>query len=123
MKTSPWLLEILRDTIVWSVQRDARDLSARQLAVLLVCCLEEGPHTVRGLAGTLGVSKPAITRAADRLEELDLAKRREDTRDRRSVLLTVTVSGRAFVRELGAQMQTAMERDNSLSPKARGGAD
>jgi hypothetical protein len=70
------LVGILRDTVVALVRRDGPDLSARQLGVFLTCYLQEGAHTVRGLAAELNVSKPAITRALDRLGELDLARRK-----------------------------------------------
>jgi DNA-binding MarR family transcriptional regulator len=59
------------------------------------------------LAGTLNISKPAVTRGVDRLEELDLALRRGDPEDRRSVLIMPTDSGRAFVKELGEMMRAA----------------
>jgi DNA-binding MarR family transcriptional regulator len=101
VSTSPdTLINILRETIVALVRRDGVDLSARQLAVLLTVYLTEGPHTVRGLAATLNVSKPAITRALDRLGELDLARRKTDPADRRSVLVQRTVKGAAFLREI-----------------------
>lgn len=101
VSTSPdTLINILRDTIVALVRRDGADLSARQLAVLLTVYLTEGPHTVRGLAATLNVSKPAITRALDRLGALDLARRKTDPADRRSVLVQRTVKGAAFLREI-----------------------
>ncbi len=61
------LVGILRDTVVALVRRDGPDLSARQLGVFLTCYLQDGAHTVRGLAADLNVSKPAITRALDRL--------------------------------------------------------
>jgi len=76
------MLGILRDTIVGTVRRDGPDLSARQFGVFLITYLEDGPHTVRGLAARLEVSKPAITRSLDRLAELGLAKRAPDPRDR-----------------------------------------
>jgi hypothetical protein len=57
------LVGILRDTVVALVRRDGPDLSARQLGVFLTVYLTDGPHTVRGLAAELNVSKPAITRA------------------------------------------------------------
>ena len=76
------MVGILRDTIVALVRRDGPDLSARQLGVFLTCYLQEGAHTVRGLAADLNVSKPAITRALDRLGELDLARRKVDPMDR-----------------------------------------
>lgn len=58
------LVGILRDTVVALVRRDGPDLSARQLGVFLTVYLNDGPHTVRGLAAELNVSKPAITRAS-----------------------------------------------------------
>jgi DNA-binding MarR family transcriptional regulator len=94
------LLHVLRDTVVALVRRDGPDLSARQLGVLLTVYLTDGPHTVRGLAAELKVSKPAITRALDRLGELDLARRKVDPMDRRSVLVQRTLKGAAFLRDL-----------------------
>ena len=82
--TTDHLVATLRDTIVSMVRRDGPDLSARQLGVFLTCYLQEGAHTVRGLASDLNVSKPAITRALDRLGELDLARRKVDPMDRRA---------------------------------------
>ena len=98
---------ILRDTIVALVRGDDKDLSARQLGVFLICYLNDGAHTVRGLAAQLNVSKPAITRALDRLGELDLARRKVDPRDRRSVLVQRTLKGSAYLRNLRAIMAEA----------------
>src|SRR3974390_1419264 len=94
------LIGILRETVVSLVRRDGADLSARQLGVFLTCYLRDGGHTVRGLAADLRVSKPAITRALDRLGELDLARRKVDPQDRRSVLVQRTLKGAAFLRDL-----------------------
>ncbi|HJS87256.1 MAG TPA: MarR family transcriptional regulator [Acetobacteraceae bacterium] len=110
MATSPapdQLIAILRDTIVALVRRDGPDLSARQLGVFLTCYLDDGAHTVRGLAAELHVSKPAITRALDRLGELDLARRKVDPLDRRSVLVQRTLKGSGFLRDLRAIMSEA----------------
>jgi DNA-binding MarR family transcriptional regulator len=101
------LVGILRDTIVALVRRDGPDLSARQLGVFLTCYLQEGAHTVRGLAAELNVSKPAITRALDRLGELDLARRKVDPLDRRSVLVQRTLKGAAFLRDMRSIMAEA----------------
>jgi DNA-binding MarR family transcriptional regulator len=101
------LVGILRDTVVALVRRDGADLSARQLGVFLTCYLRDGGHTVRGLAAELNVSKPAITRALDRLGELDLARRKVDPLDRRSVLVQRTMKGAAFLRDLRAIMSEA----------------
>src|ERR1700742_478918 len=101
------LVGILRDTVVALVRRDGPDLSARQLGVFLTCYLQDGAHTVRGLAADLNVSKPAITRALDRLGELDLARRKVDPMDRRSVLVQRTLKGTAFLRDLRGIMSEA----------------
>lgn len=112
MATSPapdQLIAILRDTIVALVRRDGPDLSARQLGVFLTCYLQDGAHTVRGLAAELHVSKPAITRALDRLGELDLARRKVDPLDRRSVLVQRTLKGAGFLRDLRSIMGEAVQ--------------
>ncbi len=92
-------LDLWRKAIVDSVRRDAPDLSARQMALLLTVYLTPPQHTVRGLAKGLNVSKPAITRALDRLGELELVRRKPDENDRRSVLIQRTVRGSVFLRE------------------------
>ena len=92
-------LDIWRRAGVASVRRDAPDLSARQMALLLSVYLTPPPHTVRGLAEHLNVTKPVITRAVDRLSELGMVRRKTDPDDRRSVLLQRTVKGSIFLRE------------------------
>lgn len=117
IQTNPdQLVGILRETIVSLVRRDGPDLSARQLGVFLTVYLSEGPHTVRGLAAALNVSKPAITRALDRLGELDLARRKVDPADRRSVLVQRTVKGTGFLRELRQMMVEAEQITRDLKP-------
>ncbi len=114
---------ILRETIVALVRDDGPDLSARQLAVLLTVYLSEGPHTVRGLASDLNVSKPAITRALDRLGELDLARRKVDPSDRRSVLVQRTPKGTTFLHGLRNVMIEAVKgtADAKVLPPQAGG--
>jgi DNA-binding MarR family transcriptional regulator len=56
-------LDLWRRVTVTTVRSDAPDLTARQMAVLMTVRLQPAPHTVRGLAATLNVGKPAITRA------------------------------------------------------------
>jgi DNA-binding MarR family transcriptional regulator len=120
--TPEQLVGILRETIVSLVRRDGTDLSARQLGVFLTCYLHDGGHTVRGLAADLNVSKPAITRALDRLGELDLARRKIDPLDRRSVLVQRTLKGQAFLRELRSiltESAALIRKGGSSSESAR----
>jgi DNA-binding MarR family transcriptional regulator len=111
------LVGILCDTVAALVRRDGPDLSARQLGVFLTCYLHDGGHTVRGLAAQLNVSKPAITRALDRLGELDLARRKVDPLDRRSILVQRTLKGAAFLRDLRSIMgEAASTAKKATSP-------
>src|ERR1700760_1688001 len=107
---------LLCDTVVALARRDGADLSARQLGVFLTCYLNEGGHTVRGLAAELKVSKPAITRALDRLGELDLARRKVDPLDRRSILVQRTLKGAAFLRDLRSIMGEASVAVKKMPP-------
>jgi DNA-binding MarR family transcriptional regulator len=116
-------LEILRETIAALVRRDGPDLNARQLGVFLICYLEDTPQTVRGLAAALKVDKPVITRALDRLGDLDLTRRKTDPLDRRSVLVQLTKPGNTFLRELrlrlakAAARQAAPPKQNELAAR------
>ncbi|MDP1626328.1 MarR family winged helix-turn-helix transcriptional regulator [Parvibaculum sp.] len=92
-------LSLWHDVVLQSVRRDGPDLSSRQLAIMFIVYLDPPPHTVRGLAASLDVSKPAITRALDTLGSLDLLKRTRDEADRRNVLVQRTVKGSAFMHE------------------------
>ncbi|MDN3566499.1 MarR family transcriptional regulator [Paeniroseomonas aquatica] len=112
------LVGILRDTVVALVRRDGPDLSARQLGVFLTVYLTDGPHTVRGLAAELNVSKPAITRALDRLGELDLARRKVDPMDRRSVIVQRTLKGTAFLRDMRQIMSEAETQTHEMPAEA-----
>jgi DNA-binding MarR family transcriptional regulator len=94
-------LKLLHDFVHALVTGGGPDLAARQLAVLLTIYLEPPPHTVRGLAKKLGVSKPVITRALDSMGKLDLVARRRDEADRRNVVIQRTVNGALAVEKLG----------------------
>src|SRR6185503_19718825 len=94
-------LTLWRDVTFDLVRDGDEDLSARQLAVLLTVYLESPPHTVRGLAAKLAVTKPVITRALDTMGRLGLLSRRRDDADRRNVVVQRTVKGALYVERLG----------------------
>lgn len=77
------------------------DLSYRQLTVLLTIYLELPPHTVRGLAKYLNVTKPVITRALDTMGKHGLVSRVRDEADKRNVIIERTVEGALYVEKLG----------------------
>jgi DNA-binding MarR family transcriptional regulator len=108
-------LDLWRRIVVESVRRDQPDLSARQMAILMIVFTLPAPHTVRGLSAELNISKPAVTRALDRLGQLDYVRRKIDEDDRRSVLVQRTVKGSVFMSDYAAlilaQMAILPEQD------------
>lgn len=77
------------------------DLTNRQMALLLVVYLKPGPHTVRGLARALNVSKPVVTRALNRLGALGYLRRQRDDTDKRNIFVARTTEGAEFLEEFG----------------------
>jgi DNA-binding MarR family transcriptional regulator len=76
---------------------------------MLSVYLGDGPHTVRGLAQALRISKPAVSRALDRLGELGYVYRQRDDLDRRNVLVQRTQSGANFLTEFSRLIDEAKE--------------
>jgi len=83
------------------VKSGATDLTMRQMAILLHIYLVPPPHTVRGLAATLHVTKPVITRALDTMGEMGIVDRVRDDRDRRNVIIKRTLAGALFLEKFG----------------------
>ncbi|MBL6081120.1 MarR family transcriptional regulator [Belnapia sp. T18] len=104
------LLQILRETCLSEVRSDQPDLTLRQIGIALMVYQTDELQTIRGLAKHLNISKSVVTRALDRLEELELAYRTIDGRDRRSVLVQRTTGGAAMVKRLGATMSAAADK-------------
>ena len=100
-------LELWRETLLAGVRRRGPDLSARQMALLLVVYTTEPPHTVRGLAASLGIAKPAVTRALDRLCALGYLRRAPDAADKRSITVQRTVRGAVFLSDFADQVIAA----------------
>lgn len=101
------MLDIMRTLVRES---DIPDLTHRQLAVMLTVCEPggpDGPHTVRGMAADLKVSRPAVTRALDKLELLDLVRRVKDPHDLRSVSVVKTLRGVRVAKRLSAVLKGA----------------
>lgn len=109
-------LALWRNVLLDIVRGDAPDLTARQMALLMTVYLTPGPHTVRGLAATLCIGKPAVTRALDTLCALDFLRRKRDTKDRRNVLIQRTVAGSVYLSEFGDRIaEHAEERGGVVS--------
>jgi DNA-binding MarR family transcriptional regulator len=95
----PLQIEALVNSFLKVVRTDPlRQLTTRQVYILLAAY--SGPVTVKGLHETMEVDKPALTRGADTLEQLNLLKRQGDPADRRSIHLVITSTGRRVVERL-----------------------
>jgi DNA-binding MarR family transcriptional regulator len=97
-------LRLWREVTEQGVRNASPDLTQRQLALLLVIYLESPPHTVRGLAARLNVTKPVITRALNAMGELQLVDRYRDPEDKRNVLIKRTVAGSLYLEGLSERI-------------------
>lgn len=89
------------NTLTDYVRSGEPDLTNRQMALLLVVYLKPGPHTVRGLAQVLNVSKPVVTRALNKLGSLGYLRRQRDDADRRNIFVAQTREGAEFLEGFG----------------------
>lgn len=108
-------LKLWHDVMLAHVHGDDTDLSARQMVILLTIYLEAPPHTVRGLAKKLDVTKPVITRALDTMGARDLVQRRRDEDDRRNVVIQRTVKGALWIEKLA---DSIVERARNLARRS-----
>lgn len=102
-------------TLISYVRSGQPDLTNRQMALMLLVYLEPGPHTVRGLAHMLGVSKPVVTRALNTLGSLGYLRRVRDEADRRNVFVVRTNSGQEFLESF----ERNIEQDGSSRRSAK----
>jgi len=114
-KTNPRMLKVWREAHLQSVRSKDPDLTTRQMSILLSVYMTDPPHTVRGLATELNVTKPVITRALDTMGRMGLIKRKRDENDKRSVLLQRTVKGAVFLSELSDRI---VDADKAIAPDA-----
>ncbi len=100
-------LELWKHVLTDLVRSDRPELTTRQLALYLTVYLVQGEHTVRGLATTLALQKPVISRALDRLGQLGFIRRERDRLDGRNVLIRRTVKGAVFLSEFADSIVAA----------------
>lgn len=92
MTINNWL-----DGLTAIVRSDLPDMTNRQMAILLTVAMTAGPHTVRGLATRLDVSKPVVTRALNKLAALGYLLRKRDRNDGRNIFVEMTKAGTEFL--------------------------
>jgi DNA-binding MarR family transcriptional regulator len=77
------------------------NMTCRQMAILALVAEQPGMSN-KPIADLLNARPPVVTRAADRLIELGLMMRAQDTEDRRKVALTVTAAGQQLLRNMAS---------------------
>jgi DNA-binding MarR family transcriptional regulator len=107
-------------TLIGYVRSGQPDLTNRQMALLMLVYLTPGPHTVRGLAQTLGVSKPVITRALNTLGTLGYLRRVRDEADRRNVFVAKTSIGQEFLERFERNIEQQQDGASRRAAKERG---
>lgn len=106
--------------LIGYVRSGQPDLTNRQMALLLLVYLTPGPHTVRGLARILGVSKPVITRALNTLGALGYLRRERDEADKRNVFVAKTDRGANFLEGFGRNIGEQARRSLLIPVAAHG---
>jgi DNA-binding MarR family transcriptional regulator len=105
-------------TLVGYVRSGQPDLTNRQMALLLLVYMTPGPHTVRGLAQDLGVSKPVVTRALNTLGALGYLRRERDESDRRNIFVAHTELGANFLEGFGGLIEGEMPGTSPAQERA-----
>jgi len=87
------------------------DLSCRQVLLLCLCdpavTPQQTDRQVKDMALEIGVAKPVISRAAEKLVDLGLLDRSQIGGDRRSCVLTSTTKGKGLIRSIIGQPASA----------------
>ena len=106
-------------TLIQYVQSGRPDLTNRQMGLMLLVYLTPGPHTVRGLAAKLKVSKPVVTRALNTLGTLGYLRRQKDASDLRNIFVETTAKGADFLRGFASLIQRGEDDRQPVEPERR----
>jgi DNA-binding MarR family transcriptional regulator len=110
--TAAELLEVL-----WGRATTA-PVSASQLRVLLVLEHREGV-SLRALTDALASTPPSTSRLCDRLQAAGFVERGTSPADRREVRLHISSQGRAFLADLRARREAALQAVLDQMPAAQ----
>ncbi len=109
LSTSDTMMDWM-ETLIAYVRSGDPDLTNRQMAIIFTVYTRRGPHTVRGLAERLKVSKPVITRALNKLGHVGYLRRQRDEADGRNVFVVGTDKGAGFLNRFERFIRS--DRDN-----------
>jgi len=109
-------------TLINYVRSGEPDLTNRQMALLMLIYLTPGPHTVRGIASALGVSKPVVTRALNTLGSLGYLRRERDQDDRRNIFVVRTKDGTQFLENFKRYLRASDGQSTRAAIGGNGGS-
>jgi len=107
--------------ILTLVRSDSRDLTLRQLGLLLICGSTAEPQTASRLAVLLNIPKAGLTQAAHRLEREKLLLRRKNPNDLRSVLHSLTPLGYQYYQSFLGRGEFGPAKTGGEIPQAQMG--
>ncbi len=81
---------------------------------VLLALLREGPQPVNTLGKQVCLTSGSITTSIDRLEQRGYVERKQDSKDRRVCLVTLTKSGRAIVEHASLRYSQAIDKTISI---------
>ena len=70
------------------------DMAPHHVEIMKVLAEASGTSHPSELGGTVGISKPQMTRSIDRLTELGMVRRQYDTKDQRMINIRLTEKGK-----------------------------
>ena len=104
------------------VSTQVGDVALERSAYGIMCKLaDEGPHRLGALATAFGLDPSTITRQVQALEEIGLASRQSDPKDRRASILDLTDTGRQVLEETRNHRRAVLQQ--VLSDWSRGDLD
>ena len=103
-------LSTIKTFLQLSIVDDNADLTNRQMAILLTIYDGKDEYSIKKLTEELHLTKPTISRAVERLLELDLVSKRTNPKDRRRVIVEKTFDGNVFIETLTKYLKEANDK-------------
>src|SRR4051812_17336208 len=98
------------------------DVALERSAYGIMCKLaDEGPHRLGALASAFGLDPSTITRQVQALEEIGLAARQSDPKDRRASILDLSDTGRQVLEQTREHRRAVLQQ--VISDWSRGDLD
>ncbi len=113
-------IEVLAGVLTGIVRDHSSSLTMRQMAVLLNVRAGQNEPTVRGIAAALGLSKPAISRALDRLNREGFVERLTDPNDFRSIIVNILPAGWKMFKTLEGIKSQSLPDQQALTDTIKG---